>query len=52
VSLRRDCSFRSRVTFHRAARLGSGRLRFDARFFGNRVLRAVHGRARVVRARL
>jgi hypothetical protein len=51
AGLRRDCAFRSRVTFRRAGRLGRGRLRFDARFFGNRVLKAVRGRSRFVLAR-
>ena len=47
--LGRACRFSSRVTFRRAARLGSGRLKFVVRFSGNRAV--APGSARTVRVR-
>jgi len=47
--LGKRCRFASRVTFHRASRLGRGRLKFVVRFSGNRVV--APGRARTVRVR-
>ena len=50
AALRRDCTFRSAVSFASRRRLGSGRLRVTARFLGNSVLRSLPAEARSVRA--
>lgn len=50
ATLRRDCTYRSTVTFASRARLGSGRLRVTARFLGNSVLRSTSAAGRTVRA--
>ena len=51
VRLRGDCTFRSDVAFRSRRRLGHGRLKFTARFFGNRVVTAARAKARFARVR-
>jgi hypothetical protein len=50
VRLRRNCHYVARVRFRSRARLGSGRLRFFARFSGNRRLTARSARVKRARA--
>lgn len=51
VTLRRDCTYATSVTFGNRSRLGrSGRLKVTARFLGNKVLKARSARSRFVRA--
>ena len=49
--LGKRCRFASRVTFHRASRLGRGRLKFVVRFSGNRAVAPGPARTLRVRAR-
>ena len=50
VALRKDCTYRSTVTFRNRARLGrSGRLKFTARFLGNEALGLRSAKTRVAR---
>ena len=49
AALRRDCTYRSVVTFASRRRLGDGRLRVVARFLGNSVLRSAAAQGRSVR---
>jgi hypothetical protein len=50
VRLRSDCTYRITLTLHLRSRLGSGRLRFIARFLGNDALRPARAKTRTARA--
>ena len=50
ATLRRDCTFRSTISFRSRPGLGGGRLRVAARFLGNDVLRPVSAPTRTARA--